>query len=86
MFSCEYCEIFNSTNFEEHLRTDAPKNIWKAQKKRLFIKVAILSDMEVLICTSVPKFYNKTENLKNTEAICFILEQSLYKPVSQRKK
>ena len=26
MFSCEYCEIFKNTYFEEHLRTAAPDN------------------------------------------------------------
>ena len=51
MFSCEYCEIFNNTYFEEHQRTAASKLFWvsytiknKLKKYNLpgFIKPAFL--------------------------------------------
>ena len=28
MFSCEICEVFKNTYFEEHLRTSASEFIW----------------------------------------------------------
>ena len=31
MFSCEYCEIFNNTYFEEHLRI---KNFWIKESQK----------------------------------------------------
>ena len=32
----EYCEIFESTYFEEHLRTAASENVFMKLRKRLF--------------------------------------------------
>ena len=33
LFSSEYCEIFKSTDFEEHLRTAASENVFMKLRK-----------------------------------------------------
>ena len=33
LFNSEYCEIFKSTYFEEHLRTDATENLFMKLRK-----------------------------------------------------
>ena len=33
LFNCEYCEIFSSTYFEEHLRTAASENVFMKLRK-----------------------------------------------------
>ena len=43
LFNSEYCEIFQSTYFEEHLQTAAPENVYKHIYK-LFIKKVIHKD------------------------------------------
>ena len=42
-FSCEYCEIFKSTYFEEHLRTAAPAVSWNFLRisQKVFCRMSV---------------------------------------------
>ena len=58
VFSCENCETFKSTYFEEHLRTDASMDSMKAEISRIKKNENLRVENKLLKAESVQIFGN----------------------------
>ena len=65
MLSCEYCEIFKNSYFEEHLQTaasDNSKNFKKFAQTNFIMANINFINLEIKNCWVIPNYISRTKS------------------------